>query len=80
MNQGFNTTVACRLCGTATLMLGTQLCDRCHELETRIQRDPELALKILLEAGALPAYSSTHTGRLSGKVEHRSNTPKSKGF
>lgn len=80
MHQGNNTTVACRLCGTATLMLGTKLCDRCYELETRIQRDPELALKILVQAGAIPSLSATHTGRLSGKVEHRSNTPKSKGF
>jgi hypothetical protein len=28
-------------------MLGPQLCDRCYELETRIQRDPALAAQIL---------------------------------
>lgn len=28
-------------------MLGTGLCDRCWELEQRIQADPELALRIL---------------------------------
>lgn len=40
-------TVSCTLCGTPTRMLGTKRCDRCWELETRIQRDPALARKIL---------------------------------
>ncbi len=40
-------TINCRLCDTPTNMLGTKLCDRCWELETRIQGDPELARKIL---------------------------------
>lgn len=39
--------VACGLCGTATLHTGTKRCDRCWELESRIQGDPELAAKIL---------------------------------
>lgn len=37
----------CRICGDQTPMLGTKLCDRCWELETRIRRDMELAEKIL---------------------------------
>jgi len=39
--------VPCRLCRTPTLMLGTKLCDRCWELETRIRQDPQLAQSIL---------------------------------
>lgn len=39
--------IPCRLCEKPTPMLGTKLCDRCWELETRIRNDPELALKIL---------------------------------
>jgi len=76
MNQVNNPTIACRLCGAMTGMLGTQLCDRCYELETRIQRDPELSRKILAE---LP-YPGTRTGRFTCSAENRSNTPKSKGF
>ena len=30
-------------------MVGTKLCNRCWELETRIRRDPEIAEKILLQ-------------------------------
>lgn len=40
-------TIECRICGTQTYMLNTRLCDRCWELESRIQSDPELARKIL---------------------------------
>lgn len=39
--------VSCRLCGKLTPMLGTKLCDRCWELESRIKHNPELARKIL---------------------------------
>jgi len=46
-------TVPCRICGKPTPMLGTKLCDRCWELETRIRHDPEIARKIL--AGLYPA-------------------------
>jgi hypothetical protein len=42
--------IKCRLCGGNTTMLGTKLCDRCWELETRIQSDMELAEKILRNA------------------------------
>ena len=40
-------TIPCRLCGQPTEMLGTKLCNRCWELETRITMNPELARKIL---------------------------------
>lgn len=40
-------TVKCRICKTPTPMLGSKLCDRCWELETRIKMDPEIARKIL---------------------------------
>lgn len=39
--------IPCRLCKKPTSFLGTKLCNRCWELETRIRNDPELALKIL---------------------------------
>ena len=42
--------IKCRLCGNDTTMLGTKLCDRCWELETRIQADLELAERILRKA------------------------------
>lgn len=40
-------TVSCELCGSPTDMTGTKRCNRCWELEKRIQADPELAQKIL---------------------------------
>lgn len=48
-------TVPCELCKDPTTMLGTKRCDRCWELETRIQANPQLARKIL--AKTLPAGS-----------------------
>jgi hypothetical protein len=43
--------IPCRLCGGPTTMPGTRLCDRCWELERRVQADPELARKILRTPG-----------------------------
>lgn len=40
-------TIPCRLCGALTSMLGTKLCHRCWELETKIEIDFTLALKII---------------------------------
>ena len=40
-------TVPCELCGTRTMMTGTKRCDRCWELEMRIESDPALARLIL---------------------------------
>jgi len=37
----------CKWCGDLTAMDGTKECDRCYELRTRIDDDPELAKKIL---------------------------------
>ena len=41
--------VRCRFCGRWTHMMGTKLCDRCWELETRVQADPEIAVRVLRE-------------------------------
>ena len=40
-------TVPCKLCGTATPMTATKLCDGCWELERRVLSDPERARQIL---------------------------------
>lgn len=50
-------TVPCKLCGQPTRMLGTNFCDRCWELSTRIERDQELSVKILRLLGRLPSDS-----------------------
>ncbi len=49
--------VPCELCQALTTSTGTKRCDPCWELEKRIQRDPELARKIInsLLADELPA-------------------------
>lgn len=39
--------VPCRICGISTESLGTQLCDRCWELERRVLAAPGLTRKIL---------------------------------
>ena len=39
--------VPCSLCGTPTPYTGTKRCNRCWELESRIQAAPVLAEKIL---------------------------------
>lgn len=39
--------VSCGLCGRPTPSLGTKRCDRCWELERRIEWDTELARRIL---------------------------------
>lgn len=39
--------IACRLCGDPTPMLATKLCNRCYELERRVQDNPEIAGAIL---------------------------------
>jgi len=40
-------TVPCKWCSTQTPMTGTELCDRCWELDGRIRRDLELANRII---------------------------------
>jgi hypothetical protein len=44
-------TIPCRLCATPTPMLGTELCDRCWELENAIKLSPGLARQILNSLG-----------------------------
>lgn len=39
--------IPCELCGEPTSMLGTKRCDRCWELERRIESDPALTMKII---------------------------------
>lgn len=43
--------VPCELCGDSTSMTATKRCNRCWELETRIQNDLDLALKIIANLG-----------------------------
>jgi len=40
-------TIPCKWCHMPTPMLGTRMCDRCYELEMRIERDPDLARRML---------------------------------
>lgn len=47
-------TVPCGLCGVQTRMLGTKRCDRCYELETRVNDNPGLARRILLDSPLNP--------------------------
>lgn len=51
--------VPCGLCGTPTTMLGTKRCDRCYELESRVNADPELTQRILASGSVdkAPRYS-----------------------
>lgn len=38
----------CNYCGSLTRMLGTQICDNCWSLRKKIEKNPEIARKILL--------------------------------
>lgn len=42
-------TVACKLCGEPTPMLGTKMCNSCWELDKRIRMNPDIAAKIMKE-------------------------------
>ncbi len=42
-------TVPCELCGDETPMTGTRRCDRCWELERRVEADPELTARVLAQ-------------------------------
>jgi hypothetical protein len=58
-------TVDCRLCGEKTDMLGTRLCDRCWEMDTRIRRWPDIARRILMmtrEGDGMPCNPAPHGG------------------
>jgi hypothetical protein len=41
--------VTCKLCGSEEGHEETKLCDRCWELSRRIEADPKLALKVLMQ-------------------------------
>lgn len=40
-------TTPCLICGEPTPMLGTEHCDRCHELDTRISMDLDIAERLV---------------------------------
>jgi hypothetical protein len=54
--------IPCALCGRPTLMLGTKRCDRCWELEGRIESDPDLARQILARVASGAAVAPTQEG------------------
>lgn len=43
----YHDTVNCKYCGQETRMKGTQLCNNCWEMDSRIRKSPAIALKIL---------------------------------
>lgn len=45
--KDFYESVPCKWCQTPTPMTGTKECNRCWELRTRIEWDPQLANKIM---------------------------------
>jgi len=49
-------TIPCRICTDSTPMLSTELCDRCWELERRVEADPELTRKILASKEHPPVF------------------------
>ena len=51
INEFGEEVVHCKICGKLTDFTGTKLCNRCWELETRIDRDIELTIKILEKRG-----------------------------
>lgn len=53
-DQTTTTTETCDLCGQLAAPLSTTRCDRCWELERRIQDDPELARRILSSLAPQP--------------------------
>lgn len=57
-----NETVPCGLCETPTKSTGTQRCDRCWELERRIDSDRELARRILDQP--IPSNDVWHLSQL----------------
>ena len=46
-------TVPCKVCGLLTPMTGTELCDRCWELDRAINGNPDIAKKILAKLTTL---------------------------
>lgn len=48
-------TAPCKWCGKPTPMLGTKECDAHWELRSRIEREPDMAERILFEVKSLEA-------------------------
>lgn len=42
-------TVPCKWCGKPTPMIGTKMCDAHYELSTRINRESDMAARMLAE-------------------------------
>lgn len=62
--------VTCKLCGSEEGHEGTNLCDRCWELSRRIEADPKLALKVLMQIKGAMA-DALMPGRYVKVVEQR---------
>jgi hypothetical protein len=45
ISEGRN--MPCKWCGQKTNMLGTKMCDNCFEMDGRVQRSPNVALRML---------------------------------
>ena len=39
--------IPCAICGEGTTMTGTKQCDRCHELDSRIRCDLDIAERLV---------------------------------
>ncbi len=62
--------VDCDLCGKPTKMTATKRCDRCWELERRVQDDPDIARKVLIEvSGQQRAYVLAVIDKMRGVIE-----------
>lgn len=59
MNHHLAHTVPCKVCEQPTCSKGTQLCDRCWELDNRIRMDPEIARRLLAEHDAKTGQPTT---------------------
>ena len=46
-NQYDQQVIPCIICNNPTIMLGTELCDRCFELDARIRDDLDIAKKLV---------------------------------
>jgi len=72
-------TGACGLCGRDTEGTGTKRCDRCWELETRIEQSPKLALQVIFNMGGFRLRDIIK--ELKRKMNStRTNRPKAAGW
>ncbi len=65
-------TVPCRLCGSPIQIssFSTKLCDSCWELESRIKRNSEIALKIIWKLGFMSVLQKTIRARIVFKFRN----------